>query len=100
MKKTLSKLFKSNPYRLAKIEKDILTMLDEFKLSKSLRIKIELAIAEAIANSVIHGNSSDPKKSILVTIIRTQENCFSKLKIKVKVSILIVFLILLILKIF
>lgn len=80
MKKTLSKIFKSNPNRLAKIEKDILTMLDEFNLSKSLRIKIELAIAEAIANSVIHGNNADPKKSISVTINQNSKKLFLKIK--------------------
>lgn len=72
--------FKSNPELLPKIESFILDSIQsEINISEEKKNSIEMAIAEAAANSIIHGNNSNPNKNIFVSI--------SILKRKIKISI-------------
>lgn len=69
MSKSFKHKFKSDPELLPEIESFILnTIQKEIKLSEEKKNSIEIAIAEAAANSIIHGNNSNPNKNIFVSI--------------------------------
>lgn len=63
------KIFKSNPELLPEIEKYILDSLRDLKISESKLNNIELAVAEAAANSILHGNKNDISKNVFIKII-------------------------------
>lgn len=63
-----TKIFKSNPKLLPEIEEYILEIVDSFNFSESKRNNIEMAIAEAAANSILHGNKSDESKKVVIKI--------------------------------
>jgi len=60
--------FPSNPELLPVIEDYILEKVSASKISEPKLNKLALAVAEASANSIIHGNNSDLNKSIELTI--------------------------------
>jgi serine/threonine-protein kinase RsbW len=69
MKNITSKTFKSDPKLLPEIENFILKAIEkEFQLSDSKKNNIELAVAEAAANCVKHGNKSNPEKNLKLNI--------------------------------
>ena len=70
MTKSFNKTYKSNPENLPDIEKFVLdTIQNELKINDQKKDSIEIAIAEAAANSIIHGNHKDPNKSVSVKIV-------------------------------
>jgi len=69
MKNIISRSFNSDPDLLPEIEDFILEVIEkEFKLSNKIKNNIELAVAEAAANCVVHGNNSNPKKILKLNI--------------------------------
>ena len=69
MKNITSKIFPSDPNLLPEIEEFILeTINKEFKINTKTQNNIELAVAEAAANCVIHGNDSNPEKILKLNI--------------------------------
>ncbi|MBK7106093.1 MAG: ATP-binding protein [Ignavibacteriae bacterium] len=81
VKKSFQQKYKSDPELLPEIEKFILdTIQNEIKISDEKKNSIEISIAEAAANSIIHGNNSDPQKNIFVNLSINQK----KIKISFK----------------
>ena len=71
MKNIVSQTFNSDPDLLPEIEDFILDIIEkEFKLSDKIKNNIELAVAEAAANCVIHGNNSNPEKILKLNIFQ------------------------------
>jgi len=69
VKKSFKQKYKSDPELLPEIESFILdTIQRETKINDEKRNSIEIVIAEAAANSIIHGNNSNPQKNIFVNI--------------------------------
>jgi len=68
LSKNYEKIFISNPELLPEIEDFITGCIEEIELSESIRNNIELAVAEAAANSILHGNKNDPTKNVTVKI--------------------------------
>ncbi len=69
MKNIISKKFPSDPGLLPEIEDFILEVIKkEFKLSTKIKNNIELAVAEAAANCIKHGNNSNPEKFLKLNI--------------------------------
>lgn len=68
MNKNYDKIYKSNPELLPEIENYIIDKITELNLSHELMNNIELAVAEAAANSILHGNKSDKSKEVQIKI--------------------------------
>ncbi len=69
MKKNFKKIFKSNPELMPEIEKYILNVVESSCLiPKNKYEDIEIAVAEAVANSILHGNKNDITKMVEVEI--------------------------------
>ncbi len=68
MNKTYTKIFPSNPELLPEIEKFVTEILSKTKLSSQKITNVELALAEAAANSILHGNKSDPNKNVEINV--------------------------------
>lgn len=62
------KIFKSDAELLPEIEDYILGTIKHLKLKSELTNNIELAIAEAAANSILHGNNNDPSKKVTIKV--------------------------------
>ncbi|PID63210.1 MAG: ATP-binding protein [Ignavibacteriae bacterium] len=69
VKKNFKKIFKSNPELMPEIEKYILNVVESSCLiPKNKYEDIEIAVAEAVANSILHGNKNDITKMVEVEI--------------------------------
>ncbi len=68
MHKIYTKIFPSNPELLPEIERFVTEILSKTKLSRQKIINAELALAEAAANSILHGNKSDPNKNVEINV--------------------------------
>ena len=55
--KNYNKTYKSNPDFLPEIENYIIDKISNLKISHEVMNNIELAVAEAAANSILHGNN-------------------------------------------
>lgn len=73
MKYYSEKIYKSDSKLLPKIEDYIIDSISKIKFKKGIKDNIELAIAEAAANSILHGNKNDPAKNVKITIDITDE---------------------------
>lgn len=73
MTKNYIKIFDSNPKLLPVIEDYVLDIVDSFNVSETKRNNIEMAVAEAAANCILHGNRSDESKKVTVKINSTSE---------------------------
>ena len=73
MHNTFTKTFESNPELLPDIEFFVLEIVDKLKVSQGIRDNIEMAVAEAAANSILHGNKSDLSKNVEVKISISSE---------------------------
>lgn len=62
------KIYKSDSKLLPQIEDYIINSISKIKFRKGIKDNIELAIAEAAANSILHGNKNDPAKNVKITI--------------------------------
>lgn len=66
--KNYDKTYKSNPEFLPEIENYIIDKISKLNLSHEMMNNIELAVAEAAANSILHGNKSDESKNVTIKI--------------------------------
>ncbi len=73
MAKEYKKIYPSNPELLPEIEEYILDTLSEVKFTDEKKNNIELAVAEASANSILHGNKSDINKYVTIKISISEE---------------------------
>jgi len=78
--KTYKKIFPSNPALLPNIEEFVKEIIATTKLSAQKKINLELALAEAAANSIIHGNKSDKNKNIEITVELSERKIIIKIK--------------------
>lgn len=80
MTKSYNKTFKSKSTLLPKIEDFVLDIVKKTKISEVKLNKLEMAVAEAAANCVLHGNKSDENKKVEVTIIVENNKLIVKFK--------------------
>jgi len=78
--KSYNKTFKSKSTLLPKIEDFVLDIVKKTKISEVKLNKLEMAVAEAAANCVLHGNKSDENKKVEVTIIVENNKLIVKFK--------------------
>jgi serine/threonine-protein kinase RsbW len=62
------KKYPSNPELLPEIEDYILDTLSEIEFTEEKQNNLELAVAEASANSILHGNKCDINKEVTIII--------------------------------
>ena len=72
--KNYDKTYKSNPDFLPEIENYIIDKISDLNLSHEVMNNVELAVAEAAANCILHGNKSDESKEVLIKIGITDSN--------------------------
>jgi len=75
-----TKSFKSSLELLPEMETFILEKFHEFDIPKDIKDNLEIAVAEAAANSILHGNKSDPSKNVDVKISLTSSNLIISFK--------------------
>jgi len=68
LNKKYNKIFKSNPELLPEIEEYVLNIINTLNVSETTRNNIELVVAEAAANCILHGNKSDETKNVFIKI--------------------------------
>jgi serine/threonine-protein kinase RsbW len=68
LNKNYDRIFKSNPELLPEIEEYVLDIVDTLNILETKRNNIELAVAEAAANCILHGNKNDDTKNVTVNI--------------------------------
>ena len=73
MVKKYKKIYPSNPDLLPEIDDYILDTLSEIEFTEDKKNNIELAVAEASANSILHGNKSDINKNVIIKISISDE---------------------------
>ncbi len=78
--KTYTKIFPSNPDLLPEIENFVSQIVKKTNLSSQKIINMEMALAEATANSILHGNKSDINKNVEITVIVTLKKIVIKIK--------------------
>ncbi len=66
--RTYSKEFESDPENLPAIEEFVLDIADTLSMSSEKYNSLELSVAEAASNSIIHGNKSDINKMVKISI--------------------------------
>lgn len=64
------RIFNSNPENLPIIEEFILNITENLNLSETIQNNIELVVAEAAANCILHGNKNDASKKVDVNITK------------------------------
>lgn len=80
MDKIYTKIFPSNPELLPDIESFVSEIVSKTNLPSQKISNLEMALAEAAANSILHGNNSDESKKVEIKVIISTE----KLTIKIK----------------
>ncbi len=73
MTKIYKKKYPSNPELLPEIEDYILDTLSEIEFTEEKQNNMELAVAEASANSILHGNKCDINKDVTIKISVSEE---------------------------
>jgi serine/threonine-protein kinase RsbW len=71
--KEYKKIYPSNPDLLPEIEEYIFNTLSEVEFTEDMKNNIELAVAEASANSILHGNKCDINKNVIIKISINEE---------------------------
>ncbi len=64
---TITKKIKSDPSLLPEIEEWIISLLKTTSLNKEKIDVVAMAASEAVSNCVVHGNKSDPDKSVSIS---------------------------------
>ncbi len=76
--KKYERTFKSDPELLPEIENYITGIINSLNISEKIKNSIALVVAEAAANSILHGNKSDSSKNINVRFkISKKQICLS-----------------------
>jgi serine/threonine-protein kinase RsbW len=65
---TFKKVFQSDPELLPEIEEFVIEMAIKAGIDENKMNNLALSVAEASSNSIIHGNSADPNKNVVVDI--------------------------------
>ena len=73
MNKSFEKTFISSSEILPEIEEFINDKISGLDLEEDTINNIEMAVAEAAANSILHGNKNDPNKSVIIKVNITNE---------------------------
>ena len=69
MQSIFEKKFSSSADNLPEIEQFIIEIVSDIEdLKEETKNNIEMAVAEAAANSILHGNKNDNSKSVLINI--------------------------------
>ncbi len=68
MKKSFERKYKSIPDSLPEIEDFIIDVINDFNISDEKRHNIELIVAEAAANCILHGNKNDESKNVTIIV--------------------------------
>ena len=69
LSKEYKSTFKSNPEVLPEIESFVDEKISDLKLSEEQKNNVELAVAEAAANCILHGNKNDETKKVYIKIL-------------------------------
>ncbi|MCP5063453.1 MAG: ATP-binding protein [Ignavibacteriae bacterium] len=80
MTKSYNKIFKSKSTLLPEIEDYVLDIAKQTNISELKLNNLEMAVAEASANCILHGNKSDESKKVEVTIIIESNKLIVKFK--------------------
>ena len=80
MTKFYNKIFQSKSANLPKIEEYIIDIAKQTKISEIKLNNLEMAVAEASANCILHGNKYDESKKVEVTIIVESDKLIVKFK--------------------
>ncbi len=78
--KEIVKKIKSDPNLIPDIENWIISQLTELNLDKNQINAVGMAVSEAVSNSIIHGNKSDPKKKVTIKITKNKNDIEISLK--------------------
>ena len=72
MNKNFERIYQSKPEILPEIEEFVEKQIADLSLSEDVRNNIELSVAEAAANCVLHGNKNDPSKNVILKLTITK----------------------------
>ncbi|MBN1216118.1 MAG: ATP-binding protein [Candidatus Lokiarchaeota archaeon] len=80
MEKRYKKEVKSDPDVLVEVEKFMLKIAKDVNMDSEKHNNFILAISEALANSIIHGNKCDSTKKVFIEVIADNEKVIVKIK--------------------
>ena len=80
MDKIYTKIFPSNPEILPDIENFVSEIVSKTNLPSQKIINLEMALAEAAANSILHGNKSDESKKVEIKVVISTEKITINIK--------------------
>lgn len=63
----------SDPNRLAKIDEITERITGQMAFSREAQDDIAISVSEAVNNAIVHGNKSDPEKSVVIRFIEQDE---------------------------
>ena len=66
--RTYTKEFESDPENLPDIEQFVLDIADTLTMTSEKYNSLELSVAEAASNSIVHGNKSDINKLVKISV--------------------------------
>lgn len=59
-------VIQSDPQNVGVVDEIMVTLTTELPLSEQQQFNIHLALGESIQNAILHGNASDPNKSVVI----------------------------------
>ena len=68
MQKSYQKIVKSNTALIPEATDFVLNILSSVSLNEEVLNNLSLAISEALANAMVHGNKLDPNKNVVITV--------------------------------
>ncbi len=80
METIFKKEIPSDPELMPEVEKFVIETAEEINLNEDKFNNLSLAVAEAISNSMKHGNKNDKSKRVLITIKADNEKMIVTLK--------------------
>ncbi|MBN2570987.1 MAG: ATP-binding protein [Ignavibacteriales bacterium] len=80
MEKRYTKEVKSDPDVLVDVEKFMLKIAKEINMDTEKHNNFILAVSEALANSIIHGNKCDTNKKVFIEVVADDKNIVVRLR--------------------
>jgi len=71
--KIFQKVINSDPELMPEVEKFLLNIADEINLNKEKHNSLALSAAEAVSNSIVHGNKLDFNKKVYINVYVTDK---------------------------
>jgi serine/threonine-protein kinase RsbW len=68
MQKSYQKIVKSNTALIPEATDFVFDILSSISLNEEVLNNLSLAISEALANAMVHGNKLDPNKNVVITV--------------------------------